>query len=246
MIELKATMPNITKGLLTQNLLNLLIVVLWVYNLIFFGTKNWHEISWYSWLIGILVQSYLYTGIFIIVHDCIHGSLVRNNHKINNLVGTILSQMYGFIDYSILKKNHFLHHQNPATNDDPDYSTNQNFVVWYFNFLKGYLSWKQFWLFTLVFAVAILIKTDLVSLLLIWRLPAIFSSLQLFYFGVWLPHKNPESITNSTKHNARNLDHPLLISILSCYNFGYHLHHHQKPNLSWWNLGTDYIASTKR
>lgn len=230
---------------ISQNLLNALIVLSWVWLMVYFASRPWNSIAWYVWVGGVALQAYLYSGIFIIVHDCIHGSFSRKYPKLNAIVGHTLSQCYGFVNYAVLRKSHYLHHLHPATLPDPDYHANEKFWHWYASFLKAYLSWRQFWLFTAAFALAIAFRVDLISLLLIWRLPAIFSSLQLFYFGVWLPHKNYHQQSNTAHHNARNLDYSLPVSILACYNFGYHLHHHQKPQLSWWRLGVDYANQSR-
>ena len=245
-VQLNLSKPANQCTRVIQDLLNMMIVLGWLWLMVYFATRPWDSIAWYVWIMGIALQSYLYSGIFIIVHDCIHGSFAKNNPRVNAAVGHILSQFYGFVDYGVLRKSHYLHHLHPATLPDPDYHANEKFWPWFASFLKAYLGWRQLWLFSAAFALAIALRMDLISLLLIWRLPAIFSSLQLFYFGVWLPHKGNQQAVNAAHHNARNLNYPLLVSILACYNFGYHLLHHQKPHLSWWRLGVDYGGLGKK
>jgi beta-carotene ketolase (CrtW type) len=64
--------------------------------------------------------------------------------------------------------------------------------------------------------------------------PPILSSLQLFYFGTYLPHKNPEAIENTYRSRTQNIH--VFWGFVSCYFFGYHYEHHSKPFLPWWRL----------
>lgn len=213
--------------------LGICILLSWCANISYFIVHPLYTYSSIIIFIAILVQTFLYTGLFIVVHDCIHGSFAKRNYKLNRLFGIISATLYGFLDYNTLSHNHLQHHLSPATSTDPDYCFNEHFVIWYITFISRYLSWKQFWLFTLVFVASILLRLDTIGLLLIWRLPALLSSFQLFYFGIYLVHRNTD---NSHLSRSRNLNFPLVISIICCYNFGYHQLHHDKPYLSWWQL----------
>jgi beta-carotene ketolase (CrtW type) len=78
----------------------------------------------------------------------------------------------------------------------------------------------------------------LANLLLLWVLPALASTLQLFYFGTFLPHRPPQGHDN--EHNSSSNEFPLLLSFFTCYHFGYHLEHHLRPDLPWWRLPAYY------
>jgi beta-carotene ketolase (CrtW type) len=73
------------------------------------------------------------------------------------------------------------------------------------------------------------------NLILFWAGPALLSTVQLFAFGTYLPHREPDGgYTN--RHHACSNDYPVWLSFLTCYHFGYHLEHHQYPNVPWWQL----------
>ncbi|GAB4146279.1 MAG: hypothetical protein Fur0015_12970 [Ignavibacteriales bacterium] len=66
-------------------------------------------------------------------------------------------------------------------------------------------------------------------------IPSFLGSLQLFYFGTYLPHKFPHS-EQMKPHNARTQKKNHLLAMLSCYFFGYHFEHHENPGIPWWKL----------
>ncbi len=72
-----------------------------------------------------------------------------------------------------------------------------------------------------------------VSLLLFWFLPIVLSSMQLFLFGTYLPHRSEDS---ENSHHAVSSNYPLILSFLTCYHFGYHWEHHEYPHLPWYKL----------
>jgi beta-carotene ketolase (CrtW type) len=72
-------------------------------------------------------------------------------------------------------------------------------------------------------------------LLLFWTLPLLLSSLQLFLFGTYLPHRRAPG-RSSDRHRAVSLVWPELLSFLACYHFGYHWEHHCHPHLPWFRL----------
>jgi len=105
--------------------------------------------------------------------------------------------------------------------------------------MRTYLDKKQniilFFGMTILFhGVRLGFDVPAVNLLLFWILPLLLSSMQLFYFGTYLPHRNHNGI--SDRHRARSSDFPLMISFLTCYHFGYHWEHHEYPHLPWFKL----------
>jgi beta-carotene ketolase (CrtW type) len=71
--------------------------------------------------------------------------------------------------------------------------------------------------------------------LVFWALPALLSSVQLFYFGTYRPHRVDE-VPFSDQHRARSNDFSPLMSLLTCFHFGYHHEHHDTPWVPWWRL----------
>lgn len=206
------------------------IVVLWGACL-FFGL-TW-EINYRSPLlyILILVQTHLYTGLFITAHDAMHGT-VSKNKKVNTFLGHLTATLFSYNFYHKLFPKHHEHHRFVATDKDPDYHKGNAFA-WYFNFLKQYLTWQQFLLMAVTFNVLkLFLPTE--NLILLWMLPGILATLQLFYFGTYLPHRGHHSEKNIHKSRSQKLNHAW--AFISCYFFGYHYEHHASPGTPWWQL----------
>ena len=66
-------------------------------------------------------------------------------------------------------------------------------------------------------------------------LATVLGTLQLFYFGTYLPHRRPDT-PDMAPHHARTQPRNHLWAMLSCYFFGYHWEHHQSPGTPWWRL----------
>lgn len=186
----------------------------------------------------IIWQTFLYTGLFITAHDAMHGSVLPQNHKINNLVGTLALLLYGLLPYNKLLKKHWLHHHHPASELDPDFhdGKHKNLLAWYFHFMKGYWNWKQIISLMITFdGLAYLIHLPSNNLTLFWVIPSLLSSVQLFYFGTFLPHQEPKE-GYSNPHRAQSYSRPIFWSFITCYHFGYHEEHHEYPHVPWWGL----------
>ena len=177
----------------------------------------------------ILVQTHLYTGLFITAHDAMHGT-VSPNPGLNNFIGQVCTALYALFPFSRLYEKHHKHHKYVHTALDPDYNDG-NFIKWYISFITEYLSWWQVVLMALIFNVLKIWVTE-VNLILFWVLPSLLSTLQLFYFGTWLPHHGEH--TNNHQSGTQKKNH--MIAFLSCYFFGYHYEHHDSPGTPWWNL----------
>lgn len=179
--------------------------------------------------LAILLQTHLYTGLFITAHDAMHRT-VSANKTINNLLGGICVALYAAFSYRKLYVKHHEHHQYVHTEKDPDYSQG-NFITWYFKFMKTYLSVLQLVIIAVVYNVLALIIPQ-TNLLLFWVLPSLLSTVQLFYFGTYLPHKGE----HENKHHARSQSKNHLYAFITCYFFGYHYEHHDSPATPWWRL----------
>ncbi len=188
----------------------------------------------------ILIQTYLFTGLFITAHDAMHRTVSRAKW-LNTGIGFFSLMLYAGMWYPKLLKNHHLHHEYPGTKDDPDYYTgSQNFWIWWATFMFRYLTIAQF-IIMAIFYNLLNIWFDTASLWVFWILPAILSTLQLFYFGTYLPHRRPHD-ENMEPHKARTQKKNHLWAMISCYFFGYHYEHHEAPWTPWWQL---YKAKSK-
>ena len=189
-------------------------------------------------LLGVLWQAFLFTGLFITAHDAMHGAVCPQNPKLNHFIGTLALLLYGFFSYQELLKKHWQHHFHPASDRDPDYHDGQHesFIAWYLHFMRNYWSWRRFWLLPIPVVVGVLaLHIPFGDLMLFWALPAILSSLQLFYFGTFLPHQEP-SQGYADRFRAQSTYRSTFWSFLTCYQFGYHHEHHEVPEAAWWQL----------
>ena len=212
-------------------LIGLTIIALWFLSL--YLMLNW-ELDFTNPLtyLFVYIQTHLYTGLFITSHDAMHGS-VSKNRRLNHLIGYVTSMLFAFNFYNRLIVKHHEHHRFVATDDDPDYHESGHFWLWYWNFLKRYITLEQLILITVSLQLLRFIF-PLENLILFWSIPSILSTFQLFYFGTYIPHKAGHNAEN--KHKSRSLGKNHLRAFLSCYFFGYHYEHHDAPGVPWWRL----------
>lgn len=231
---------NVTVSGISGLLIALLLTSLWAISLIVLLTT--HITEWPIWAIPFLIawQGVLFTGLFITAHDAMHGSVLPRSPRINHLVGGIAVFAYALFSYKDLLQKHWLHHRHPASDMDPDFhdGSHPHPIAWYFHFMKGYWNWRQWIGFTVLYPlVKLAFHTSDLNLILFWILPLVFSSIQLFYFGTFLTHREPEAgYTNP--HRAKTNPLPLVWSFITCYHFGYHEEHHEYPYIPWWKLPT--------
>lgn len=193
-----------------------------------------------AWLVPalVVVLCWLDVGLFIVAHDCMHGSLASSHPALNRLVGGLALLLYAGFAYDRLRRKHLAHHRRPGTPADPDFAAAyaDSFVRWYMLFMRRYFGLREL---TLVATQAIIyvlvLGVRIESLLLFWCLPAFLSSVQLFLFGTFLPHRlTGENFAD--EHRARSNDYAWLASLVTCFHFGYHHEHHRWPSLPWWKL----------
>jgi len=207
------------------------ILVVWAAHLAFALS---HPLDWQSpWAyLMIFIQMHLYTGLFITSHDAIHGVVVPQYPKINHAIGRLCATLFAFNRYSVLRKKHHMHHDHVNTEQDP-YVHQGNFFIWWFKFIFQYVSWQQILAMAITYNV-LKIWIPMEKLILYWELPAILSTLQLFFFGTYLPHRGEHDPDNKTQSRSQARNH--VWAFISCYFFGYHFEHHAHPYLPWWKL----------
>ncbi|NLT51597.1 MAG: fatty acid desaturase [Ignavibacteria bacterium] len=208
------------------------IILFWVGNLYLSLSVPFEKMSLARGIFHFLIQTYLFTGLFITAHDSMHGT-VSKNRQINRAIGYFTTFLYAGLWFKKLLKNHRLHHKFPAASEDPDYAEG-NFIKWYFSFMMKYVSVLQIIIMAVFFNLLKLFAEDL-SIIIFWAIPALLSSVQLFYFGTYAPHKKPHT-SEMLPHNARTLRKGHIYAMLTCYFFGYHAKHHINPGIPWWKL----------
>ncbi len=213
----------------------ILVILAWVGHLAY--SLLYVEVSALNpWLyVHVLIQTHLFTGLFITGHDGMHGTIKPSHDGTNKVIGTIASFLYAGLSFRRLKKNHQKHHNSPGTASDPDYcERSQNFFIWYFTFMWRYLTIWQILIMAAMFNVLSFWISE-ISLIILWIVPAFLSTFQMFYFGVYAPHKLPHQ-GDMMPYCSRTLQRNHLLAFLSCWFFGYHYEHHQSPGTPWWRL----------
>ena len=180
----------------------------------------------------VLIQTHLYTGVFITAHDAIHGVVAPNNKRLNYWIGFFCATIFAYNNYEKLSRKHHQHHAHVVSDDDPDYY-NGNFFRWYLKFALEYVTIWQIILMAITYNLLKLVF-PMENLIVFWEIPAILSTLQLFYFGTYLPHRGEHDVSDKFKSRSQKLNHA--VAFITCYFFGYHHEHHAYPYLPWWAL----------
>ncbi|CAK6697352.1 MULTISPECIES: fatty acid desaturase [unclassified Synechococcus] len=237
----------------TGLLLACTILLAWLISLASLVIVDPSRLPWQLVLLAVLGRTFLQTGLFIVGHDAMHGTLWPERKRWNHRIGALALQLYAALPYRACRRNHHRHHRAPVSALDPDGPPHpgSGVVSWYIRFMAGYLSWLQMmrllggWL--LLALVAQVLSVALVNtgagssavsaisnVLLFYSLPLLLSSLQMFAFGTYLPHRQQRHSQGLGAIESLNLSAPL--SLLACYHFGYHREHHQWPDLAWFQL----------
>lgn len=231
------------------------IVMLWISSLVFLSFIDVVQLTPLWILVAILGRTFVQTGLFIVAHDAIHGAVLPSDHRLNHWIGQLALTLYALLSYEKLSLNHWQHHRHPGQVGDPDFhdGIHRNRFAWYLKFMKGYLDAKQrvvlfFGMGLIFFTLHSGFHVPVTNLFLFWVLPIALSSMQLFLFGTYLPHRvakgeatptgsvGAESDNAENSHYATSSNYPPVWSFLTCYHFGYHWEHHEYPFLPWYCL----------
>lgn len=186
----------------------------------------------------VLLQTWLGAGLFIVAHDAMHGSLSPSRPGAGRLLARIALALYAGFSFDRLLPAHHDHHRTPGTGSDPDFAADHptRFWPWYAGFLRRYFGLRQFATLAATFVVlAGPFAVPVGHLLIFWALPAILSSLQLFRWGTYLPHRH-EHAAFADRHRARSDTRGAWVTLATCFHFGLHHEHHLRPDVPWWRL----------
>jgi len=236
MISLKDTYDGQSiKGLGLFVLMAISLIVAHIWS-VFFLELNWAMLL--AAITIILFQCWLFTGVFIVAHDAMHGTLTPRWPRLNDAIGAVILFLYAGFTWRIFKAAHLAHHKAPGSIDDPDFNDENPiaFWPWYVKFFKTYFGLRSVtYVVSVTLIYGLLFGANFINIWLFYGVPSILSSVQLFYFGTYLPHRH-EVVGFADHHNARTNDYPKWLSLLTCYHFGYHHEHHITPQAPWWRL----------
>jgi len=226
-------------------LLNSGLMVGWGLSLALSLGSNTAQLPLWFLVVILLLRTQLQTGLFIVAHDAMHGLLCPRRARWNDALGSLALLLYAGLPYEVCRRQHHRHHRKPATALDPDFPSDQRCgaLGWYSQFLARYLSPRQMGVLLAAWGLLVLITMAVAGVpawvaagrvLLFTTLPLLLSSLQLFVFGTYLPHRVQLAPQRSGHPISLNL--PPWLSLLACFHFGYHREHHDNPRLGWYEL----------
>lgn len=239
--------PDLKAKPFTGLLVAWIIVMLWLSSLGFLSAIDVAQLTPAGIWPAVLGRTFIQTGLFIVAHDAIHGVVVPSDRRLNHWIGQLTLTLYALLPYQKLSLNHWQHHRHPGQANDPDFhdGTHRNAFAWYLKFMKGYLDGKQrivllVGMGLIFFTLHLGLHISIPNLLLFWVLPIVLSSIQLFFFGTYLPHRSYSADVaepgSEQTHHITSSNYAVVWSFLSCYHFGYHWEHHEYPSLPWYRL----------
>jgi beta-carotene ketolase (CrtW type) len=191
----------------------------------------------------ILLRGFLQTGLFIVAHDAMHRSLFPACPRLNDVIGRLALFLYACLPYRSCRRQHLRHHRRPGQPGDPDFhdGSGHDPLRWYAGFMARYLSPAQLGvLLGLWGSTALLLggpqQATWLRLLGYWILPLVLSSIQLFLFGTYLPHRHAGRPASHHGPMVISSGLPPWLALLTCYYFGYHREHHDHPDVPWHQL----------
>lgn len=239
-MTLRASLPDRSTQTLVGLVLAALIAGAWL-AIHFYGMFVF-ELTWASLPVALAlaaVQCWLSVGVFIVCHDAMHGSLALGRPQLNAAIGAVLLALYAGFGWKRMRDAHFTHHKLSGHKGDPDFDEENpsSFLRWYWTFFKRYFGWQSLvFVHTVVGIYMFVLEVPFLQIFVLYGVPALLSSLQLFYFGTFRPHRHRAGDEFADRHNARSNDFGTLASLATCFHFGYHLEHHRQPEVPWWAL----------
>ncbi|CAF2048387.1 unnamed protein product [Rotaria magnacalcarata] len=232
---------NYSKGLIIALFILSSFILCW-YHALF--QINFTKTRWFDIIGTFLILEFLYTGLFITCHDAMHGAICNRYRQLNHIIGHVCLSAYAWFDYRVMYEKHWLHHKHTGlVNEDPDYHDGRSigFFAWYAHFLIGYTTKQQIYKMTVwITTLQVVFSVPLLNIIVYMLICGLCSSLRLFYFGTYIPHR-PELVDGKFDEavpweKSKSASANRLVSFLCCYHFDYHWEHHRWPYAPWWDL----------
>jgi len=118
------------------------ITAIWVITLVHCLSLNLDSLQLSTLIPLVLLRTFVQTGLFIIGHDAMHGTLVPKSSKLNHGIGSVALILYAGLSYRRCKSNHVLHHLKAETESDPDYKSHPDHSAlrWFWDFMSRYMN----------------------------------------------------------------------------------------------------------
>lgn len=192
-------------------------------------------------LAALLVTPWLcfsFTGLFILAHEAIHGTLLPGRAQLGHALGRLFAFAYAFMDYGRLRACHARHHAAPGLPDDPDAHPSGRFLPHLATFAARYLRW---WQLLLLVGIGNRLGQSghTAALLLAYVVPVVASTLLVFTVGIHLVH-HPRLLERGLadpRHRTVGIDLGGVGSLVAILFFNSHWLHHEHPQLTWVQLG---------
>lgn len=186
----------------------------------------------------VALQTWLSVGLYIVAHDAMHGSLCPPHPRLNDRIGAAALWLYAGFSFAALRPMHHAHHRSPGMPQDPDFApaSPNRALPWYLGFMQTYVGRREVLIMLARVGIYMLAGAKLQNIVLFFAVPGILSSFQLFWFGTFLPHRHAGGPGFADWHRSRSNDFGTLLSLLTCFHFGYHHEHHRAPGAPWWRL----------
>lgn len=238
--------PTLPPGVLGYGL----IALSWLISSFLLLCADLRALPWWAVTAAIVLRVLLHTGLFILGHDAMHGLLCSRHPRLNHRLGAVLLALYAALPYTAAWRQHQRHHRAPGSALDPDGppARRSSLLCWYGRFMAAYLSPGQMtgllalWT-SLMLLCSLITPTAVLNVLAFYTLPLMMSSVQLFLFGTYLPHRCQRA--PHSKPHPESLHLPTWLSLLACFHFGYHREHHDDPGLSWYELPAAHQRARK-
>ena len=217
----------------------LAVLLVWTASLVWLLLSDLEAWSPAALTLVVLGRTLLQSGLFIVGHDAMHGTLLPGRPRANDGLGQLVLTLYALLPWRRSRLNHRRHHRAPGGPLDPDFHGGTGLVGWFRRFLGAYLQWPRLLALVSAWSLWTLLGSApwpqaAARVLLAWILPLLLSARQLFVVGTVLPHHRGEACGN--RHRAESLGLPPWLSLLACYHFGYHWEHHEYPQVPWFGL----------
>jgi beta-carotene ketolase (CrtW type) len=192
-------------------------------------------------LILVPCMTFLYTGLFITAHDAMHENITQNR-LVNDAIGHLCSNLYAGMDFHKMRHKHMLHHINTGVvREDPDFHRGKtDFIHWYFSFMREYIDVLQMVKLAVFIEALKYCGASSTNIYVYMAACGILSSLQLFYFGTYTPHKPPQDHQGEVMiwEKSNSASKSRIESLLTSYHFDCHFEHHAMPQIPWFELWT--------